>query len=57
MEFDDPTKRNKRDWYDIEYEKVPHYSFPRDRLGHSDLFFPRTGARDKNGDLPFKSGL
>ena len=53
----DSARRNKIDWYDIEYEQIPHFCFSCGRLGHSDLFCPTPGTRDENGDLPFKQSL
>lgn len=51
------SARNKRDWYDKQYEHVPNLCFSCCRLGHSDLFCPTPGTRDENGDLPFKMSL
>lgn len=53
----DSAKRKSRDWYDIEYEQIPHFCFSCGRLGHSDLYCATPGARDENGDLPFKLNL
>lgn len=53
----DSAKRKKTDWYNVEYEQVPHFCFSCGRLGHSDLLCPNPGKRDENGDLPFKSSL
>lgn len=53
----DSAKRNKVDWYDIEYEQIPHFCFSCGRLGHSDLYCPTLSTRDENGDLPFKPSL
>jgi hypothetical protein len=49
----DSTKRKSTNWYEIEYEQIPHFCFSCGRLGHSDLFCLVPGSRDANGNLPF----
>jgi hypothetical protein len=47
------AKRQSTDWYEIQYEQVPHFCFSCGCLGHSDSFCPAPGNRDANGNLPF----
>jgi hypothetical protein len=49
--------RKSRDWYEIQYEHVPHFCFSYGRLGHSELFCPTPGQRDDEGKWPFGTGL
>lgn len=49
--------RKSSDFYDIQYEQIPHFCFSCGRLGHSDLYCPTPGTRDEKGDLPFKASL
>lgn len=53
----DSARRQKQDLYDIQYENVPHFCFSCGRLGHSELYCPTPGKRDKNGELPFGPNL
>jgi hypothetical protein len=49
----DSAKRKSTDWYEIQYEQIPHFCFSCGRLGHSDIFCPTPGSRDDKGNLPF----
>jgi hypothetical protein len=53
----DSAARQSRDWYDIQYEHIPHFCFSCGRLGHSDLFCPTPGSKDEYGKWPFGAGL
>ncbi|KAM0890300.1 hypothetical protein ACQ4PT_027121 [Festuca glaucescens] len=47
------AKRKSTDWYEIQYEQVPHFCFSCGRLGHSNICCAAPGNRDTNGNLPF----
>jgi hypothetical protein len=49
--------RKGTDWYEFQYEHLPHFCFSCGRLGHSDLLCPTPGPRDANGNLPYGAGL
>jgi hypothetical protein len=53
----DSAARKSRDWYEIQYENVPHFCFSCGRLGHSELYCQNPGTRDANGNLPFDASL
>jgi hypothetical protein len=53
----DSAARKGRDWYECQYEQIPHFCFSCGRLGHSDLVCLTPGTRDANGNLPYAAGL
>jgi hypothetical protein len=53
----DSAARKSKDWYEIQFENIPHFCFSCGRLGHSDPFCPTPGLRDAEGNLPFSAGL
>jgi hypothetical protein len=53
----DSAARQSTDWYEIQYEHLPHFCFSCGRLGHSELFCPTPGVRDTEGNWPFGAGL
>jgi hypothetical protein len=36
----DSVARQSRDWYNIQFEQLPHFCFSCGRLGHSEIFCP-----------------
>jgi hypothetical protein len=53
----DSAARKGRDWYEFQYEHIPHFCFSCGRLGHSDLMCPTPGTRDEDGSLPYGGSL
>ncbi|KAM0896989.1 hypothetical protein ACQ4PT_022848 [Festuca glaucescens] len=53
----DSAARKGRDWYEFQYEHIPHFCFSCGRLGHSDLMCPTPGTRDEDGSLPYGASL
>jgi hypothetical protein len=53
----DSAARQSRDWYEIQYEHLPHFCFSCGRLGHSELYCPVPGKRDAEGNWQFGAGL
>jgi hypothetical protein len=49
--------RKSQDWYEIQFENLPHFCFSCGRLGHSDMFCQNPGTRDADGNWPFGPGL
>jgi hypothetical protein len=48
-------RRNMSEWYDVQYEQVPHYCFSCGILGHSHLECKNPGERGADGKLPYSS--
>jgi hypothetical protein len=48
-------RRNMSEWYDVQYEQVPHYCFSCGILGHSHLECKNLGERGADGKLPYSS--
>lgn len=46
-------RRNDTDWFNVQYEHLPHFCFSCGILGHSSLECKNQGERDENGKLPY----
>jgi hypothetical protein len=48
-------RRNAMDWFDIQYENLPHYYHSCGVLGHSSVECKNPGKRDEEGKLPYSA--
>jgi hypothetical protein len=64
VDVDNPLKRgvkvfsrrlNKTEWFDVQYEQIPHYCFSCGLIGHSHLECKDPGERDEDGKLPYSA--
>jgi hypothetical protein len=46
-------RRNATDWFDIQYENLPHYYHSCGVIGHSSIECKNPGDRDEEGKLPY----
>ncbi|KAM0822438.1 hypothetical protein ACQ4PT_071490 [Festuca glaucescens] len=46
-------RRNTTDWFDVQYENLPHYCFSCGLIGHSSVECKNPGERDADGKLPY----
>lgn len=51
------NKRQKQEWYDVRYERLPNYCYSCGIIGHSSLECPTPADRDENGLLPYGKDL
>ena len=50
------SRRKRKEWYDVVYERVPFFCFSCGIIGHSEIECPTLATRDENGCLPYSSG-
>jgi len=50
------SRRKRKEWYDVVYERVPFFCFSCGIIGHSEIECPTPATRDENGCLPYSSG-
>jgi hypothetical protein len=48
-------RRNATDWFDVQYEGLPHYCFSCGIVGHSSIECKNPGERDADGKLPYSA--
>jgi hypothetical protein len=48
-------RQNVTEWFDVQYEQLPHFCFVCGILGHSSLECKNPGDRDADGKLPYSS--
>ncbi|CAL5085084.1 unnamed protein product [Urochloa decumbens] len=51
------SRRQRKEWYDVVYEKVPFFCFSCGIIGHSEIECPTPATRDENGCLPYSEKL
>ncbi|CAL5069611.1 unnamed protein product [Urochloa decumbens] len=51
------SRRQRKEWYDVVYEKVPYFCFSCGIIGHSELECPTPVIRDDKGCLPYNEKL
>ncbi|CAN6347958.1 unnamed protein product [Urochloa humidicola] len=51
------SRRQKKEWYDVVYEKVPFFCFSCGIIGHSEIECPTPATRDEKGCLPYSEKL
>ena len=51
------SRRQRKKWYDLVYERVPFFCFSYGIIGHSEIDCPTPATRDKNGNLPYSEKL
>jgi hypothetical protein len=48
-------RRHASDWFEVQYENLPHYCFSCGIIGHSSLECKNPGDRDVDGKLPYSA--
>ncbi|CAM0881011.1 unnamed protein product [Alopecurus aequalis] len=48
-------RRNATEWFDVQYEHIPHYCFSCGIVGHSSIECKNPGERDSEGKLPYSA--
>ena len=51
------SRRQRKEWYDVVYEKVPYFCFSCGIIGHSEIECPTPTLRDEKGCLPYSEKL
>ncbi|CAO1945958.1 unnamed protein product [Urochloa humidicola] len=51
------SRRQRKEWYNVVYEKVPYFCFSCGIIGHSDIECPTPAIRDGKGRLPYSEKL
>jgi hypothetical protein len=51
------SRRQRKEWYDVVYERVPFFCFSCGIIGHSEIECPNLASRDENGCLPYNEKL
>lgn len=51
------SQRQRKEWYDVVYERVPFFCFSCGIIGHSEIDCPTPASRDENGRLPYSEKL
>ena len=47
------SRRKRKEWYDVVYERVPFFCFSCGIIGHSEIECPTPATSDENGRLPY----
>ena len=51
------SRRQRKEWYDVVYERLPFFCFSCGIIGHSEIECPTTATRDEKGCLPYSEKL
>lgn len=51
------SRRQRKEWYDVVYERLPFFCFSCGIIGHSEIECPKPASRDENGCLPYSEKL
>jgi hypothetical protein len=51
------SRRQRKEWYDVVYEKVPYFCFSCGIIGHSEIACSTPALRDEKGCLPYSEKL
>lgn len=51
------SRRQRKEWYDAVYERVPYFCFSCGIIGHSEIECPTPAIRDDKGCLPYSEKL
>lgn len=51
------SRRQRKEWYDVVYERVPFFCFSCGIIGHSEIECPKPAIRDEKGCLPYSEKL
>ena len=49
--------RQRKEWYDVVYERVPFFCFSCGIIGHSEIECTKPAKRDEKGCLPYSEKL
>ena len=51
------SRRQRKEWYDVVYERLPFFCFSCGIIGHSEIECPTPATRDEKGCLPYSEKL
>jgi len=51
------STRQRKEWYDVVYERLPFFCFSCGIIGHSEINCPKPAPRDEKGCLPYSEKL
>jgi len=51
------SRRQRKEWYDVVYERLPYFCFSCGIIGHSEIECPTPAMRDDKGCLPYSEKL
>ena len=51
------SRRQRKEWYDVVYERLPFFCFSCGIIGHSEIDCPMPASRDEKSCLPYSEKL